>query len=137
MQRYDIKGKRILEIHEKYFAGDVGIRHAVLSYKEAEISGVLENLVFLELKRRNYSVYIGRLGDREIDFIAEKEGKRLYIQVAYLLATVEVVTREFTPLQQVKDNYPKFVLSMDTIWGNDHEGIKRMNLMDFLLSDEF
>ncbi|MDQ1354521.1 MAG: uncharacterized protein QG657_4830 [Acidobacteriota bacterium] len=137
VQRYDIKGKRILEIHEKYFAGDVGIRHALLSYKETEIAGVLENLVFLELKRRNYSVYIGRLGDKEIDFIAEKEGKRLYIQVAYLLATAEVVTREFTPLQQVKNNYPKFVLTLDTIWGNDFEGIKRMNLMDFLLSDEF
>jgi uncharacterized protein len=137
VQRYDIKGKRILEIHEKYFAGDVGIRHALLSYKEAEISGVLENLVFLELKRRNYSVYIGRLGDREIDFIAEKEGKKLYIQVAYLLATAEVTAREFTPLQQIKDNYPKFVLSLDTIWGNDFEGIKRMNLMDFLLSDEY
>ncbi len=137
VQRYDIKGKRILEIHEKYFAGDVGIRHALLSYKEAEISGVLENLVFLELKRKNYSVYIGRLGDREIDFIAEKKGKRLYIQVAYLLAAAEVVAREFTPLQQVKDNYPKYVLSLDTIWGNDYEGIKRMNLMDFFLSDEF
>ncbi|MCX6583923.1 MAG: ATP-binding protein [Candidatus Aminicenantes bacterium] len=137
VQRYDIKGKRILEIHEKYFAGDVGIRHALLSYKEAEITGVLENLVFLELKRRNYAIYIGRLGDREIDFIAEKEGKRIYIQVAYLLAAAEVVEREFTPLQQVKDNYPKYVLSMDTLWGNDYEGIKRMNLMDFLLSDEF
>lgn len=137
VQRYDIKGKRILEIHEKYFAGDIGIRHALLSYRETEITGVLENLVFLELKRRNYLVYIGRLGDREIDFIAEKDGKRIYIQVAYLLAVAEVVEREFTPLQQVKDNYPKYVVSLDTMWGNNYEGIKRMNLMDFLLSDDF
>ncbi|HLP48615.1 MAG TPA: ATP-binding protein [Candidatus Kapabacteria bacterium] len=136
VQRYDIKGKRILEIHEKYFAGDVGIRHALLSYKETEITGVLENLVFLELKRKNYSIYIGRIGEREIDFIAEKESKRIYIQVTYLLAAAEVIEREFTPLQQIKDNYPKYVVSMDTIWGNNYEGIKRMNLMDFLLSDE-
>ncbi len=136
VQRYDIKGKRILEIYEKYFTGDVGIRHAVLSYRGTEIAGVLENLVFLELKRRNYSVYIGKWEDRKIDFVAEKEDKRIYIQVAYLLASEEVVEREFTPLQQVKDNYPKYVLSMDTLLGSDYEGIKRMNIMDFLLSDE-
>ena len=136
VQRYDIKGKRILEIHEKYFVADVGLRHAILSYKEAEITGVLENLVFLELKRKNYSIFIGRLGEKEIDFIAEKEGKRIYIQVAYLLATPEVTEREFKPLQQIKDNYPKYVVSLDTFWGNDYQGIIRMNLMDFLLSDE-
>jgi predicted AAA+ superfamily ATPase len=136
VQRYDIKGKRILEIYEKYFTGDVGIRHAILSYKGTEIAGVLENLVFLELKRRNYSVYIGKWEDKEIDFVVEKEDKRVYIQVAYLLATEEVVKREFTPLQQVKDNYPKYVLSMDTLPGSDYEGIRRMNIMDFLLSDE-
>jgi predicted AAA+ superfamily ATPase len=135
-QRYDIKGKKILQIHEKYFVGDIGIRHAVLSYRDADISGLLENLVFLELKRKNYAVYIGKFDEREIDFIAEKEGRRIYLQVAYLLATKETIEREFTPLTQVKDNYPRYVLSMDTILGGDYEGIKRMNIMDFLLSDE-
>jgi predicted AAA+ superfamily ATPase len=136
VQRYDIKGKRVLDIHEKYFTGDVGIRHAVLAYKDADISGVLENLVFLELKRRNYSVYIGKVNDKEIDFIAEKEDKRVYIQVAYMLASKETIEREFTPLQLVKDNYPKYVLTMDTILGSNYEGIKRLNIIDFLLSDE-
>ena len=136
IQRYDIKGKRILEFHEKYFLADVGLRHAVLSYRASELPGVLENLVFLELKRKNYTVYIGKLGDNEIDFIAEKKDKKLYIQVAYLLATEEIIKREFTPLQQIRDNYPKYVISTDTLLGNDYEGIRWMNIMDFLLSDE-
>ena len=136
IQRYDIKGKRILEFHEKYFLADVGLRHAVLSYRASELPGVLENLVFLELKRKNYTVYIGKLGDNEIDFIAEKKDKKLYIQAAYLLATEEIIKREFTPLQQIRDNYPKYVLSTDTLLGNDYEGIRWMNIMDFLLSDE-
>lgn len=136
LQRYDIRGKRILEFHEKYFLADVGLRHAVLSYRASELPGVLENLVFLELKRKNYTVYIGKLGDNEIDFIAEKKDKRLYIQVAYLLASEEIIKREFTPLQQIRDNYPKYVLSTDTLLGNDYEGIRRMNIMDFLLSEE-
>ena len=136
IQRYDIKGKRILEFHEKYFLADVGLRHAVLSYRASELPGVLENLVFLELKRKNYTVYIGKLGDNEIDFIAEKKDKKLYIQAAYLLATEEIIKREFTPLQQIRDNYPKYVISTDTLLGNDYEGIRWMNIMDFLLSDE-
>ena len=80
--RYDIKGKRILEIHEKYYLGDIGMRHALLGYKAADISGVLENVVYLELKRRGYQIYIGKFGNREIDFIAEKENRKIYIQVA-------------------------------------------------------
>lgn len=135
-QRYDIKGKRLLEIHEKYFLGDIGMRHAVLSFRADDISGILENLVFLELKRRNYTVYIGKIDDKEIDFVAEKEGRRVYIQVCYLLASDETVEREFSPLKQIRDNYPKYVLSMDTFPGSDDDGIKRMHIMDFLLSNE-
>ena len=136
IQRYDIKGRRILEFHEKYFLADTGLRHAVLSYRASELPGVLENFVFLELKRKNYTVYIGKLGDREIDFIAEKKDKKLYIQVAYFLASEDIIKREFTPLQQIKDNYPKYVLSTDTLLGSDYEGIRWMNIMDFLLSEE-
>lgn len=135
VQRYDIKGKRILEIHEKYFAGDIGMRHAVLSYREGDIGGLLENLVFLELKRKGYTVYIGKLDEKEIDFVAEKDGRRLYIQVCYLLSSEKTIEREFSPLRQIRDNYPKYVLSMDTILGSDYEGIKRMNIIDFLLPD--
>lgn len=131
--RYDIKGKRLLEIHEKYYLGDIGMRHALLGYREADISGILENIVFLELKRRGYDVTIGALGDKEIDFIATRNKEKMYLQVSYLLATPETVTREFAPLQVVRDNYPKCVLSMDTAFGEDIAGIQRLNLIDFLL----
>ena len=133
--RYDLKGKRLLEIHEKYYLGDTGLRHALLGYREADISGILENVVFLELKRRGYQVSIGKLGDREVDFVAIREGEKLYIQVAYLLATPETVAREFGVLRDIPDNYPKFVLSLDTAFGKDFEGIRRLNLVDFLVDE--
>jgi predicted AAA+ superfamily ATPase len=131
-QRYDIKGKRVLEIHEKYFLGDVGMRHAVLGFREGELSGVLENLVYLELRRRGYTVYIGKLGVYEVDFVATREKEKLYVQVAYLLATPEVIEREFSVLRAIPDNYPKLVLSMDTAFGEDIEGVQRRNLAEFL-----
>jgi predicted AAA+ superfamily ATPase len=134
--RFDVKGKRILEFNEKYFVGDIGIRHAALSYREADISGLLENMVFLELKRRNFKIFIGKLGEKEIDFIAEKAGKRVYLQVAYLLESPLTIEREFYPLKQIKDNYPKYVLSMDRFLKKDFEGITRLNIIDFLLSEE-
>lgn len=133
VQRYDIKGKRILELHEKYFLGDIGLRHSLLGYREADISGMLENLVFLELKRRGYAVYIGKVGTKEIDFIATKAGEKMYVQVAYLLASSTTIEREFEPLLSIKDNYPKYVLSLDTVFGDDYKGIIRLNLVDFLL----
>ena len=132
--RYDIKGKRILEIHEKYYLGDIGMRHALLGYKAADISGVLENIVYLELKRRGYQIYIGKFGNREIDFIAEKENRKMYIQVTYMLSSPETIKREFSALRSIKDNYPKYVISMDTVFGNDFEGIRRINLIEFLLN---
>lgn len=133
VQRYDLKGKRLLEIHEKYYMGDVGMRHAVLGYREGDISGVLENVVFLELLRRGYKVNVGKLGDREVDFVATRKRERLYVQVAYLLATPEVVEREFGVLRDIPDNYPKLVISMDTAFGADIDGIRRLNLGDFLV----
>jgi predicted AAA+ superfamily ATPase len=132
VSRYDIKGKRLLALHEKYYLGDIGMRHALLGYREGDLAGVVENLVFLELKRRGYKVYIGKLGDKEIDFIAEKEKQKIYIQVAYMLPTFEIVDREFSVLKQIKDNYPKYVISLDTAFGDDIEGVKRINLVDFL-----
>ncbi len=135
VQRYDIKGKRLLEILDKYYLGDVGMRHAVIGYREGDIGGVLENVVFLELLRRGYKVEVGKLGDREIDFIATKEKQRRYVQVAYLLATPEVIQREFGALRDVPDNYPKCVISMDTAFGEDIDGIRRLHLADFLLDE--
>jgi len=134
--RYDIKGKRLLELHEKYYLGDIGLRHALLGFRESDISGILENIVFLELKRKGYSVHLGKMGTKEIDFIATKENKKIYIQVSYLLSSKETINREFSVLQQIKDNYPKYVITMDTVFGNDFEGIKRVNLLDFLLGDK-
>jgi predicted AAA+ superfamily ATPase len=131
--RYDIKGKRLLELYEKYYLGDLSLRHAMLGYKETDISGMLENLVFLELKRRGFNIHIGKYGNKEIDFIAEKENKKIYIQVAYMLASPETIEREFSVLKQIKDNYPKYVISMDKVFGDDFDGIQRINFIDFLL----
>lgn len=133
VSRYDIKGKRLFEIHEKYYAGDIGLRHAVMGYRQKDIAGILENIIFLELKRRGYNVYVGKLNENEIDFIAEKAGEKIYLQSAYLLASEDTISREFTPLANIDDNYPKYVISMDTAFGKDFDGIRRLNIIDFLL----
>lgn len=135
IQRYDIKGKRNLEIHEKYYLGDIGLRNAVLGYRESAINGLLENLVFLELKRRGYQVAIGKLGDVEIDFIATKEKEKQYIQVCYLLASEDTIKREFGALAVLPDNYPKMVLSMDSIGLDNRQGIKWKNVIEFLMEE--
>ena len=134
--RYDIKGKRLLELYEKYYLGDVALRHALLGYREGDISGVLENIVYLELKRRGYNVFVGKLENKEIDFIAEKENRKAYFQVTYLLSSSETVDREFSVLRMIKDNYPKYVISLDTVFGSDIDGIHRVNLIDFLLNSK-
>jgi predicted AAA+ superfamily ATPase len=134
--RYDVRGKRHLEVHEKYFIGDIGLRHAYLGYREGDISGILENVVFLALKQRGYRVSVGKVQDREVDFISERENHKEYIQVAYLLADTRTIEREFTPLQNIEDNYPKTVLSMDREWGTDVQGIRRKSIIDFLMEEE-
>jgi len=131
-RRFDIKGRRLLEIYDKFYLGDVGMRHALLGFREGELTGVLENVVYLELLRRGYQVHIGKFGDREVDFLATRRGERLYVQVAYLLATPEMIEREFGVLKAIPDNYPKLVLSMDTAFGDDVEGIRRRHIVDFL-----
>lgn len=136
VRRYDIRGKRLLELHEKYYLGDTALRHSLLGYRDGEIAGILENLVFLELKRRGYQVYIGKIENKEIDFIAEKANRKIYLQVTYLLASPKTIAREFSALKMIKDNYPKYVISMDKIFGTDFEGIQRINLIDFLLTDD-
>ncbi|MCF7859785.1 MAG: ATP-binding protein [Candidatus Cloacimonetes bacterium] len=133
-QRYDIKGKKHLEIYEKYYASDSGIRHSVLGYRYDDISMLLENIVYLELLRRGYQVTIGKLDNYEVDFIAQKNDEKIYFQVTYLLSGKDTVEREFRPLLKINDNYQKIVLSMDKIWGGDKNGIKRINIIDFLLN---
>jgi len=132
-KRFDIKGKRILQRMEKYFLCDTGIRYTKIGYRDNDVSQLLENVVYMHLKVSGYDVYVGKEGEREIDFIAEKANERIYIQVSYLLATNEVVEREYKPLQMIKDSYPKLVLSMDRFPIGQRDGIKWMNLIDFLL----
>lgn len=134
INRYDMEGKKIVSVNEKYYCADHGLREAVFGINMQNIDQVLENIVCLELLRRNYKVYVGKKGDLEIDFIAEKQGKKLYVQVAYLLAGEETVKREFSVYNSVKDSYPKYVVSMDDI-DFSQNGIIHKNIKDFLLDD--
>ncbi len=134
VSRFDIKGKRQLELYDKYYLGDIGFMQSLLGDKFQDISGKLENVVYLELLARGYKVHIGKLYDREIDFIAVKGNAKSYIQVTYLLSDEQVIEREFGILESVRDNYPKLVLSMDSHFGNVRNGIKWQNLVDFLLT---
>jgi predicted AAA+ superfamily ATPase len=134
--RFEIKGKKHLEFMDKYYLGDLGLRHALFGYRETDIGVLLENVVFLELLRRGYQVKVGVLDQLEIDFVAERQGERLYVQVAYLLSGPETIRREFGNLEQINDNYPKLVLSLDTIGPDQRNGIRQQNLIDFLLEEQ-
>ncbi|WP_300341223.1 ATP-binding protein [Fusobacterium sp.] len=135
VQRYDIKGKALLETMEKFYLTDLGFRHAKLGYRPNDIAGYLENIVYLELLRRKYTVNIGKLNTKEIDFIGTLENQKLYIQVTYLLASSETTEREFSPLKKIEDNYPKYVLSMDNLDEYNIDGIIRKKIIDFLLEE--
>lgn len=137
ISRFDVKGKEILKTQEKFYVADSALLYAVMGYKDRIIAGVLENIVMLELKRRGYSVFVGKLNQLEIDFVAQKGNDTLYLQVSYLLAEQATIEREFTPLLQIKDNYPKYLITMDKTWKDNIEGIKHMYIADFLLMDKF
>lgn len=136
VKREDLKGKEILSTNEKYYIADHGIRAALFGDEQASINLVLENIVYMELLRRGYLVTVGRIAEREVDFVAKRRGKMLYVQVAYLLASQSTIEREFTPLEQIRDNYPKYVVSMDE-FDMGRGGIKHRNIRDFLLLDEW
>jgi len=133
VSRYDLRGKSILKTLEKYYAGDTSLVYSVLGYRDRYISGMLENILLLELKRRGYSVYTGKWEDREVDFIAEQQEKRIYLQVAWKMEKPETVDREFIPLLHIKDHFPKYVLTLDEFWRDNIEGIRHMHMADFLL----
>ena len=134
INRYDLEGKKIVTVNEKYYCADHGLREALFGKNIQNIDQVLENIVCLELLRRNYKVYVGKKGDLEIDFIAEKQGKKIYVQVAYLLANEETIKREFSVYNFVKDSYPKYVVSMDEL-DFSQNGIIHKNIKDFLLME--
>ncbi|MEI6602982.1 MAG: ATP-binding protein [Clostridia bacterium] len=129
--RQDLPGKKLLTINEKYYLADHGIREAIFGGNGRDIEIVLENIVFIELLRRGYSVTVGKIRGLEIDFVAEKGDHRLYIQVAYLLASESTVEREFGALMALEDNYEKYVLTMDEL-NMSREGIVHMNIREFL-----
>lgn len=131
---YDLKGKKLLQRQNKYFIVDLGIRNSAIGFKAKDISQILENIIFLELKRRFDKVYVGKEEEREIDFIAIKNDQKCYYQVTYLLSSDKTIEREYTPLLNIKDNYPKYVLSLDKIPQNNMEGIEWRNIIEFLLS---
>ncbi len=139
VKRYDIHGKRLLETNDKYYFEDLGLRNLLVGSNRAkDIEKVMENAVYLHLKNLGYKVAVGTLPNGEIDFVAEKGGKPIYIQVAYLLNEDSTVKREFGNLIQIPDNYPKYVVSMDPITKpKDYDGITQMPLRTFLLTDSF
>ena len=136
LRREDLQGKKILSVNEKYCSVDHGLREAILGTNTRNIDQVLENIVCVELLRRGYTVTIGKNGEKEIDFIAKKNKDKLYIQVAYLLAGSETIEREFGIYDSVRDHYPKYVLSLDEL-DMSRNGIKHLNIRDFLLSKEY
>lgn len=136
VKRQDLKGKKILNVSEKYYIADHGIREAVFGGNLKDINLILENIVFMELLRHGYHVTVGKIGNKEIDFIGERQKEKIYIQVSYLLASEETIKREFDVYSEVKDNYPKFVVSMDEI-DLSRNGIRHMNIRDFLSMEEW
>lgn len=130
--RKDLQGREILKTQEKFYLADTSFKHAVLGYRQDDISQTLENIVYLELRRRGYDVFVGKLDSQKIDFVCEKLGKNIYVQVAYLLADQKTQEREFGNLLKIPDNYPKYVVSMDEV-DMSQKGIIHMNVRDFLL----
>lgn len=136
VKRQDLQGKKILTVNEKYYVADHGVREAVFGGNLRDINLVLENIVYLELLRRGYTVTVGKAGEKEIDFVCEKQREKIYVQVCYLLASEETSKREFGAYDSVRDNFPKYVVSLDE-FDRSRDGIKHRNIRDFLLAEEW
>jgi predicted AAA+ superfamily ATPase len=133
--RYDIKGKKILEISEKYYSNDLGVRHSVIGYRPNDIAALLENVVYIELKNRGLNVHVGKIDDKEIDFIATRREEKYYIQVFYMLSTKETQDREFLVFSKIMDHYPKILLTLDPMFKTGNiNGVQCINIIDFLLN---
>lgn len=135
--RYDVKGKALLKTQEKFYLADSAFRYSVLGYSPDSLAAMLENVVYLELRRRGYEVYVGKIDDVEIDFVATKPEHKLYIQVTQEIGSPETEKREYGRLLDIEDNYPKYVLRTDAFADGSYKGIKTMHIADFLLSDEY
>ena len=135
--RYDLRGREVLKTQEKFYLADTALRYSVLGYNADSVAAGLENVVYLELCRRGYTVYVGKTKDGEIDFVAERQNEKLYAQVTQSLASEKTRKREYGRLLEISDNYPKYVLTADEYTGGNYEGIKTMHIADFLLSSEY
>ena len=135
--RYDLQGKEILKTQEKFYLADTSLRYSVLGYNPDTVAAALENVVYLELCRRGYKVHIGKIGDAEIDFVAERLNDKIYVQVTQRIASEKTEKREYDRLLEIRDNYPKYVLRTDEFASGNYEGIKTMHVADFLLSEDF
>lgn len=135
--RYDLQGKELLKTQEKFYLADTSLRYSVLGYNADTVAASLENVVYLELCRRGYTVNIGKTSDGEIDFVATRQNEKLYVQVTQRITSEKTERREYDRLLDIRDNYPKYVLRTDEFAGGNYEGIKTMHVADFLLSDEF
>ena len=136
VKRQDLQGKKILTVNEKYYVADHGVREAVFGGNRKDINLVLENIVYMELLRRGYTVTIGKAGDQEIDFVCEDQGNKLYVQVAYLLASEDTIQREFGVYSRIRDNFPKYVVTLDE-FDMSRDGIRHRNIRDFLLEQKW
>lgn len=135
--RYDLQGKEILKTQEKFYLADTSLRYSVLGYEPDSVASSLENVVYLELCRRGYKVYIGKTTDGEVDFVASRQGEKLYVQVTQEIHSEKTEKREYERLLEIKDNYPKYVLRTDEFASGNYEGIKTMHIADFLMSKDF
>lgn len=135
--RYDLQGKEILKTQEKFYLADVALRYSVLGYNADSVASSLENIVYLELCRRGYTVNVGKTNDGEIDFVAVRQNEKIYVQVAQEINSEKTEKREYDRLLEIHDNYPKYVLTTDEFAGGNYEGIKTMHVADFLLSSEY
>lgn len=133
VKRSEIEGRKIFEIGEKFYFEDLGMRHAITPFQQKDIGKVLENIVYLHLKTNGHTVYVGKQGDKEVDFVAEKNGNKKYIQVAYIIADEKTHQREFGNLLSIPDNCPKTVVSMDETAGGNYKGIEHISIRNFLL----
>lgn len=135
--RYDLQGKELLKTQEKFYLADTSLRYSVLGYNADTVAASLENVVYLELCRRGYTVNIGKTSDGEIDFVATRQNEKVYVQVTQRITSEKTEHREYDRLLEIRDNYPKYVLRTDEFAGGNYEGIKTMHVADFLLSNEF
>lgn len=135
--RYDLQGRELLKTQEKFYLADVALRYSVLGYDADSVAASLENIVYLELCRRGYTVNVGKTDGGEIDFVAERQNEKLYVQVTQEIRSEKTAKREYERLLEIRDNYPKYILTTDAFAGGNYQGIRTMHIADFLLSTEY